>query len=107
MRYIKEHRKSLYTSLQLSGNLSSYLADIDHQAEAMLSRLVEQMAQRQGVTEKLKASDQMAWVGRMNNIRASAIEIVDREINTHKYDDGRKRSLPSFFICNASKSVQQ
>ena len=66
--------------MQLSGKLNSYLADIDQQTEAMLSRLVEQMARRQGVTEQLKANDQMAWVGKMNNIRASATEIVDREI---------------------------
>ena len=78
LRYIKEHRKALYTDLQLSGKLNSYLADIDQQAEVMLSRLVEQMAQRQGVTEQLKASGQMAWVGRMNNIRASAMEIVGK-----------------------------
>lgn len=63
LRYIKEHRKALYTSLQLSGNLNRYLADIDQQAEAMLSRLVEQMAQRQGMTGQLKASNKMAWVG--------------------------------------------
>lgn len=80
LRYIREHRKALYTSLQLSGKLNKYLADIDQQAETMLSRLVEQMAQRQGVTEQLKASDQMAWVGRMNNIRANAMEIVNKEI---------------------------
>lgn len=80
LRYIREHRKALYTSLQLSGKLNNYLVDIDQQAEAMLSRLVEQMAQRQGVTEQLKANDQMAWVGKMNNIRASAMEIVDTEI---------------------------
>ncbi len=80
LRYIKEYRKALYTSLLLSGKLNSYLADVDQQAEVMLSRLVEQMAQRQGVTEQLKASDQMAWVGRMNNIRASAMEVVDKEI---------------------------
>lgn len=80
LRYIKKHRKALYTSLQLSGKLSSYLADIDQQAEAMLSRLMEQMAQRQGVTEQLKASNQMMWVGRMNNIRVSAMEIVNKEI---------------------------
>lgn len=80
LRYIKEHRTALYASLRLSGKLNSYLANIDQQAETMLSRLVEQMAQRQGVTEQLKASNQMAWVGRMNNIRASAMEIVDKEI---------------------------
>jgi hypothetical protein len=80
LRYIKEHRKARYTSLLLSGKLSSYLADIDQQAEDVLSRLVEQMAQHQGITEQLKATDQMAWVVRMNNIGASAIEIVYREI---------------------------
>lgn len=80
LRFIKEHRKALCTSLQLSGKRNSYLVDIDRQAEAMFSRLVEQMAQRQGVTEQLKASDQMAWVGKMNNIRASATEIVNEEI---------------------------
>ncbi len=80
LRYIKKHCKARYTKLQLGGILNSYLADIDQQAETMLSRLVEQMAQRQGVTEQLKASDQMAWVGQMNNIRASAMEVVDKEI---------------------------
>lgn len=80
LRYIKEYRKARYTSLLLSGKLNSYLADIDQQAEVMLSRLVDQMTQRQGMTEELKASDQMAWVGRMNNIRISAMEIVDKEI---------------------------
>jgi len=80
LRYIREYRKTLYASLQLGGRLNSYLADIDQQAEAMFSRLVGQMAQRQGVTEQLKSSDQMVWVGRMNNIWASAMEIVDKEI---------------------------
>ena len=79
LRYIREYRKALYTGLQLSGELNSYLADIDRQAEEMLSRLMEQMAQRQGVTEQLKASDQMAWVGKMNNIREAAEEIVYNE----------------------------
>lgn len=78
--YIKEHRRAFYTSLQLSGKLDSYLADIDQQAEAMFSQLVEQMTQCQGVTEQLKASDQLAWVGRMNNIRVAATEIVNIEI---------------------------
>ena len=80
LRYIKEHRKNLYTSLLFAGRLNGYLADIDQQAEAMLSRLVEQRTLRQGVTEQLKASDQMAWVGRMNNIRASIMKIVDEKI---------------------------
>ncbi len=80
LRYIREYRKALYNSLQLSGKLNSYLADIDQQAEAMFSQLVEQIAQRQGITEQLKASNQMAWVDKMNNIRASAAEIVNTEI---------------------------
>ncbi len=66
--------------MQLSGKLTSYLTDIDQQAEAMFSRLVEQMAQCQGVTEYLKTSNQLAWVGKMNNIRASATEIVNAAI---------------------------
>lgn len=80
LRYIRENRKVLYTELLTSGRLNSYLADIDHQAGVMFARLVEQMAQRQGVTEQLKAENQMAWVGRMNNIQASAREIVNTEI---------------------------
>ena len=80
LRYIRECRKALYTNLLLSGKLNSYLADIDQQAQEMLDTIIEQMAQAQGVTETLKATDQMAWVGRMNNIRASAVEIVDKEI---------------------------
>ncbi len=79
-RYLKEHRPALYNALLLSGKLNSYLVGIDQQAKTMLSRLVEQMARQQGVTEQVKASDQMAWVGKMNNIRASATEIVNREI---------------------------
>ena len=80
LQYIRRYRKARYTSLLLSGKLNSYLADIDQQAEAMLSRLVEQMTQHQGITEQLKATEQMAWVGKMNNIGASAMEIVYQEI---------------------------
>lgn len=78
--YIKEHRKALYTSLQLSGKLNGYLADIDQQAQEMLDSMIEQMIQAQGITEVLKATDQMTWVGRMNNIQASAMEIVNKKI---------------------------
>lgn len=78
--YLKQHRKVLYTNLLTSGKLNSYLADIDEQAETMFFQLVEQMAQRNGVTESLKASDQMAWVQKMNNIRNSAQEIVYAEL---------------------------
>lgn len=80
LRYIKEYHKALYTSLQLSGKLNSYLADIDQQAEERLDTIIQQMAQAQGINEALKAADPMVWVGRMNNIRACATEIVNTEI---------------------------
>ena len=80
LRYIKQHRKALYLNLLTTGKLSSYLADIDKQAEDMLFRLVKQMAEREGVTEQLKADKQMEWVARMNNIRQRATEIVNTEI---------------------------
>ena len=79
-RYLKEHHKVLYVNLLTSGKLSSYLAEIDKQAEDMFFRLVKQMAEREGVTEKLKADNQMEWVGRMNNIRSRATEIVNAEL---------------------------
>ena len=80
LRYIKQHRKVLYFNLLTSGKLNRYLADIDKQAEDMLSRLVKQMAECEGVTEQLKADNQMEWVDRMNNIRSSATEIVNHDI---------------------------
>lgn len=80
LRYIKEHRKALYTDLQLSGKLNRYLADIDHQVQERLDNIIQQLTQAQGITEELKAVDQIAWVGRMNSIRASAMEIVNQEI---------------------------
>ncbi len=80
LRYLKQHRKVLYTNLLTSGKLNSYLADIDEQAETMFFRLVEQIAQRNGVTESLKAIDQMAWVQKMNSIRNAAQEIVYAEL---------------------------
>lgn len=79
-RYLKKYHPALYNALLLSGKLNGYLADIDQQAQKRLDTIIEQTAQSQGVTETLKAADQMAWVGRMNNIRASAMEIVDQEI---------------------------
>ena len=78
--YLKQHRKVLYTNLLTSGKLNSYLADIDKQAEDMFLRLVEQIANREGVTEQLKAENQIEWVGRMNNIRSRAMEIVNAEL---------------------------
>ena len=80
LRHNKQHRKVLYTNLLTSGKLNGYLSDIDKQAEDMFSRLVKQMAEREGVTERLKAENQMAWVGRLNNIRNRAMETVNRDI---------------------------
>ena len=80
LRYIKEHRPALYTDLQTSGKLSSYLAEVDNRAKEMLDLLVNQLAEKQGVTEQLKAQNQMAWVQRMNNIRNAAEEIVNAEV---------------------------
>ena len=80
LRYLRQHRKVFYTNLLTSGKLDSYLADIDKQAEDMFFRLVEQMAEREGVTEQLKAENQMEWVGRMNNICSRAAEIVNAEL---------------------------
>ncbi len=80
LRYIKQYRKMLYTNLLTSGKLNSYLADIDRQAKEMFSRLVKQIAEREGVTEKLKSDDQMAWVQKMNNIHSRAIEVVNTEL---------------------------
>lgn len=80
LRYIKQHRKVLYLNLLTSGKLNGYLADIDKQAEDMLFRLVKQMAERESVTEHLKADNQMEWVGRMNNIRSRATEIIGNEL---------------------------
>ena len=80
LRYIKQHHKVRYTNLLTSGKLNGYLADIDKQAEDMLFRLIKQMAEREGITEKLKADNQMEWVARMNNIRSRATEIVNHDI---------------------------
>ena len=79
-RYLKEHRRTTYAALLTSGKLNSYLADIDRQAEEMFLRLVKQMAEREGVTEKLKADNQMEWVTRMNSIRSRATEMVNAEL---------------------------
>ena len=80
LRYIKDHRPVLHTTLLLSGKLNSHLAEIDNQATEMFDRLVKQLAEKEGITEQLKAQDQMAWVGEMNNIRNRAAEIVNTEI---------------------------
>ena len=79
-RYLQEHKRATYTTLLTSGKLNSYLADINEQAEDMFSRLVKQMAEREGVTEKLKEENQMEWVGAMSSIRHRATEIVNSEL---------------------------
>ena len=79
-RYLREHKRATYTTLLTSGKLNSYLADIDEQAETMFSRLVKHMAEREGVTEALKAENQMLWVQKMNNICACARGTVNTEI---------------------------
>lgn len=80
LRYIKQHEKTLYTNLLTSGKLNSYLADINQQAEEMFSQLIKQIAEREGVTEKLKAENQMEWVARMNSIRNQITEIVNSKL---------------------------
>ena len=79
-RYIKEHRPVLHTTLLLSGKLNSHLAEIDNRATEMFDLLMKQLAEKEGITEQLKAQDQMAWVQRMNNIRNAAEEIVNAEV---------------------------
>ena len=80
LQYIKAHRKCFYTPLLAKCELNRHLADVNKQAEDMFLRLVEQIANREGVTEQLKAENQIEWVGRMNNIRSRAMEIVNAEL---------------------------
>lgn len=80
LRYIKQHKRVFYTNLLTSCKLNSYLADVDEQAEEMFSRLVKQLAEKENITEELKATNQMAWVQRMNNIRNRATEIVNADL---------------------------
>ncbi len=79
LRYIKEYKRLFYVNLLTSGKLNSYLADLNEQAEDMFSRLVKQMAKCEGITEKVKAENQMLWVGRMNAIRDAAMEIANND----------------------------
>lgn len=80
LHYLKEYRRGTYINLLTRGRLNTYLADIDRQAEELFFRLVEQMKQAQGITEQLKVENTLEWVGRMNNIRACAMEVVNEEI---------------------------
>ena len=78
--YLKQYCKVIYTNLLTSGRLNAYLADIDRQAQERFERLLEGMKQAQGITEQLKEENTLEWLGRMNNIRACAREIVNEEI---------------------------
>ena len=80
LRYLKQYHKVIYYNLLSSGRLHSHLADTEEQAQALFSRLVKEYAEKEGVTEQLKAADQMAWVCRMNNIRSRATEVVNSEV---------------------------
>lgn len=80
LRYLKQHRKVLYSELLISGKLNNYLADLNEQAEELFSRLVKQLAEKESVTEALKAENQMLWVQKMNNIRSTAMKIVSNEL---------------------------
>ena len=80
LRYIREHKKALYTSLLTSGRLQFYLADIEEQAQELFDRLMKQRAEREGITETLKAGNQMEWMQRMNVLRSAVIETVNAEV---------------------------
>lgn len=80
LRYLKQRHKVLYYNLLTSGKLHSHLADTEEQAQTLFSRLVKEYAEKEGVTEQLKATDQMKWVRRMNNIRSRANKLIVKEI---------------------------
>lgn len=79
-RYLQQHHDGIYTGLLLSGKLNTHLEEIDHAAEDMFLQLVDRIAAREGVTDQLKAKDQMLWVQRMNSIRNRAAEIINRDL---------------------------
>ncbi len=79
-RYLKHHHKVLYYNLLTSGKLHSHPADVEKQAQDLFSQLVKEYAEKEGITEQLKSTDQMKWVGKMNAIRNAATEIINREL---------------------------
>ena len=79
-RYLMEHKKAIFTIMQMNGTLQTYLADLNEQAENMFLRLVKQLAENEGITEQLKAENQLLWVQQMNNIRNRVTEIVTKEL---------------------------
>ena len=80
LRYIRKHKVSLYAELRTTGKLNDYLADLNEQAEEMFSRLVKQLSEKEGVTEAIKAENQMLWVQKMNSIRSAAMEVVSNDL---------------------------
>ncbi len=80
MGYIREHKKVFYTNLLINGELQSYLADVETQAQKIFDRLMTQRIEREGITEKLKADNQMEWVGKMNALRSAVTETVNSEV---------------------------
>ena len=80
LRYLKQHRKTVYADLLTNGKLNGYLADLNEQAEDMFFRLVKELAEKEGITETLKAKNQMLWVQRMNAVRDTATEIVNNDL---------------------------
>ena len=92
LRYLKEHRRVRYANLLTTGKLNDYLADLNEQAEAMFSQLVKLLAEKEGVTEVLKAENQMLWVQKMNNLRDAAMESFQTSLSTVRNDDHQKRT---------------
>ncbi len=80
LRYLKQHRKTVYTELLMNGKLNDYLAELNEQAEEMFSRLVKELAEKEGISEVLKAENQMLWIQRMNAVRETATEIVNNDL---------------------------
>ena len=101
LRYLRQHRKALYTELQITGKLNGYLADLNEQAENMFLELVKQLAVREGVTEQLKVQDQMLWVQRINNIRDRAMEVVNNDLIMHI--DKRRGAIPAAVLCQTDR----
>ena len=80
LRYLKQHRKTVYADLLTNGKLNGYLADLNEQAEDMFFRLVKELAEKEGITETLKAKNQILWVQRMNAVRETATEIINNDL---------------------------
>ena len=80
LRYLKQHHKILYYNLLTSGKLHTHLADVEEEAQSLFLRLVKEYAEREGITEQLKAENPMEWIGRMNNIRSRVTEAVNKEV---------------------------